>query len=252
MALKIHVRKPVVTPRAPPTKNSRFCSTEGAGPGGVAARGSSARPGYRAGAAAAGKCPRDGLGGGGLISAEHSCWGPRETEERAVPGWSRSLGRGAVCAGPALERGALGTATLRERARPRDWAGSGTCGVRSPVRRWAGDPPQLPVTAAAQGGERSAPRAAGTEIPELSRCVRGCFLPPPPPRAESPLPSLAGFSVQVLFYSFCRKQATRSQIRNEPPLGKVVTEKGKASIFAFPGRPLLCQRAQECGGWGSQ
>lgn len=29
----------------------------------------------------------------------------------------------------------------------------------------------------------------------------------------------------------------RSQIRNEPPLGKVVTEKGKASIFAFTWPP---------------
>lgn len=39
----------------------------------------------------------------------------------------------------------------------------------------------------------------------------------------------------------------RSQIRNEPPLGKVVTEKGKASIFAFtwPPPPLpTCLKAE--------
>lgn len=53
--------------------------------------------------------------------------------------------------------------------------------------------------------------------------------------------------MEDLFYRFCRKQAMRSQIRNEPPLGKVVTEKGKASIFAFtcPPPPLpACLKAE--------
>lgn len=60
-----------MTPRAPPTKNSSFCSTEGAGaqpgPGSVAAACGGGRawwrlrdplsaPGYRAGAAATGEC----------------------------------------------------------------------------------------------------------------------------------------------------------------------------------------------------
>lgn len=45
----------------------------------------------------------------------------------------------------------------------------------------------------------------------------------------------------------------RSQIRNEPPLGKVVTEKGKASIFAFtwppPPLPACLKLSWDCGRW---
>lgn len=95
-----------MTPRAPPTKNSSFCSTEGAGaqpgPGSVAEACGGGRawwrlgdplsaPGYRAGAAATGKCQADGLGVRGLISAEHSCWLGRKRERCVVcSGWSRS------------------------------------------------------------------------------------------------------------------------------------------------------------------
>lgn len=240
-----------MTPRAPPTKNSRFCSTEGAGPGGVAAPGSSARPGYRAGAAAAGKCPRDGLGGGGLISAEHSCWGPRETEERAVPGWSRSLGRGAVCAGPALERGALGTATLRERARPRDWAGSGTCGVRSPVRRWAGDPPQLPVTAAAQGGERSAPRAAGTEIPN-SLGVSGAasfLLLLLGPRARSPPWRVS--PCRFYFTASAESRPRGLKLGTSPLWAKLLQKRERPPFSLSPAAPSFASAPRSAGGGGA-
>lgn len=164
-------------------------------------------------------------------------------------GGGKSPERGAgvcVCSVPAWRHdilvGGKGTLTFWERAlAPACPVGAGWLGglVRSGV--WGGASPERLAKALAYAGETSRPRARGTEIAVLSQRVRVCLrdlLRPPLPQAESLLPSLAGCSAEDLFYRFRRKQAMRSQIRNEPPLGKVVTEKGKTSIFAFTWPPL--------------
>lgn len=126
-----------MTPRAPPTKNSSFCSTEGAGaqpgPGSVAAACGAGRAwwrlrdplsaaGYRAGAAAAtGKCqagaplPVGWAGGSGLrrvggLSLLSTAAGRVERGRGAccVRAGPEPVGReGCVCMGPPSKRGAL-------------------------------------------------------------------------------------------------------------------------------------------------
>lgn len=115
------------------------------------------------------RCPSDGLGvraaaGGGLISAEHSCWSGRKRERCVVCSVPEPVGRegGLRVHGAALETGCSaaaegravggkGTVTFRERALPRDClVGAGRFGdlIRS-AEVGGGNLFNLPVTAAA-------------------------------------------------------------------------------------------------------